>query len=238
MTSWPSLLIIVLLLLESSVSVFATNWQDEFAKMPLPKNATELNEKNVVPTLLPAFKRNPAVKALIFMPGATDEFYFFHRARVTLTNSAPTLLDAIVTLTNQTLIRATVRPPFLVLHTAEDPLEPVSLIEDQSTAERIKKKKFAKHALYDDLDWDGLHPIISFYTDTKTLPGLRSSETFHFFRNSFAAYDLTAWEALEATAMAGKTQFRIQKKKILFEGDPRFLANPPAPKNFLMDRLN
>ena len=60
--------------------------------------------------LLNSFRRNPAVQALIFMPGATDEFYFFRRARARLTNNAPTLLDAVTALTNQTYIRATLEP--------------------------------------------------------------------------------------------------------------------------------
>ena len=77
---------------------------------------TRLDETNCVPVMLKAFQRNPAVKALIFMPGATDEFYFFHRAQVHFTNSAPTLFDAVFALTNHTRICATFHPPFLLLH--------------------------------------------------------------------------------------------------------------------------
>ena len=84
------------------------------------------------------------------MPGATDEFYFFRRARARLTNEAPTLLDAVVALTNQTYVRATLNPPFLLLHTAEDPLEPIAVVEDPRTAERVKGRKFEKHALFED----------------------------------------------------------------------------------------
>ena len=101
-----------------------TTWQEEFAKMPLTEKVSELNRHNCVKVMLGSLQRNPAVKALIFMPGATDEFYFFRRARAALTNSAPTLLDAVSALTNQTYIRATLRPPFLLMRTDEDPLEP------------------------------------------------------------------------------------------------------------------
>ena len=119
-----------------------TTWQEEFAKMPLARRAPELNRSNCVAVMLGSFRRNPAVKGLIFMPGATDEFYFFRRARAQLTNSPPTLLDAVAALTNQTWIRATLRPPFLLLHTAEDPLEPIGVVEDQKAADAIQRRKF------------------------------------------------------------------------------------------------
>ena len=116
-----------------------TNWPEALAKMPLKQPVRELNRSNAVPVMLAAFQRNAAVKALIFMPGATDEFYFFRRVHAQLTNSAPTLLDAVAALTNQTYIRATLRPPFLLLHTAEDPLEPIEVVEDQKTADSIRR---------------------------------------------------------------------------------------------------
>ena len=48
-----------------------TTWQEEFAKMPLTEKAPVLNRHNCVRAML-GLQRNPAVKALIFMPGATD----------------------------------------------------------------------------------------------------------------------------------------------------------------------
>jgi hypothetical protein len=48
---------------------------------------------------------------------------------------------------------------------------------------------------------------------------------------------LTGLEILEALAFAGKTQFKIQKKKILFEGDKRFRARPAVPKDFEPTKL-
>ena len=106
--------------------------------MPLGTNVTQLNRTNCVGIMLGAFQSNDVVKALIFMPGATDEFYFFRRARADLTNSPASLLDAVSALTSQTLIRATFRPPLLLLHTDEDLLEPVIKIEHQPTADKIK----------------------------------------------------------------------------------------------------
>ena len=211
-------------------------WQEEFSRMPLPQPVAQLNQSNCVRLLLSSFRRNAAVKGLVFMPGATDEFYFFHRARAVLVQRCPTLLDAVSALTNQTYIRATLRPPFLLLHTAEDPLEPIEVIEDPRTAERVKHKKFETFALYNDRHWDYLHPILSFGLSAKILPGLHSYSTRHFYRHSFAAFSLNGWEALEAVAFAGKTRFTVKKKKIVFDADTRRMGSVPLPDDFLLRR--
>jgi hypothetical protein len=213
-----------------------TNWQEAFAKMPLAGRPPELNRSNCVAVLLGSFRRNPAVKGLIFMPGATDEFYFFRRARAKLTNSAPTLLDAVAALTNQTYLRATLRPPFLLLHTAQDPLEPIEAVEDQKAADSIRRHSFAKEALFDDRDWDYVEHWLGFYLNTTMIPRPNSRDSNHFFRNSFAAFDLNGWEALEATALASKTKFTVKKSQIVFEGDTRFLGAPPLDGFSLLPR--
>lgn len=214
-------------LLPAAVPLVAQpSWQEEFAKMPLTEKVPELNRHNGVRIMLGSFRRNPAVKALIFMPGATDEFYFFRRAHAALANTSPTLLDAVEALTNQTYIQVTLEPPFLVLHTAEDPLEPLAAVEDQRMAERIKKKRFEKHALFNDRDWDFVQPILAFDLNIHITPGLHVHESNHFFRHSLAEFDLNGWDALRAVALAGKTKFTIQKKRIVFEGDLRYLAKP------------
>jgi hypothetical protein len=202
-------------------------WQDELAKMPLTEKTTELDRSNCVPLLLNSFQRNPNVKALIFMPGATDELYFFRRAHARLTNDAPTLLDAITALTNQTYIQATFFPPFVLLHTVEDPLDVVIKVEDQKTVERLHQKKFEAHAIFNDNDWDFIKPILAFDLDTRLFPGLKTHASNHFFRHSFAEFDLDGWDALRATALADKTKFTVKKKRVVFEGDTRYGKNPP-----------
>jgi hypothetical protein len=225
------------LLLTPFLAAAQPAWQAEFARMPLRSPVTELNRHNCVSVMLASFERNSAVHALIFMPGATDEFYFYHRARASLTNAHPTLLDAVIALTNQTYIRATERPPFLLLHTAEDPLDPVINVRDSKTAERLHRKQFEKHGVFDDRDWDYLQPILSFDLDTRMLPGLYSHESHHFFRHSFAEYNLNGWDALRAVALAGKTAFTVEKKRVVFTGDTRVYAPavPPSP-DFLFEK--
>jgi hypothetical protein len=194
--------------------------------MPLKGAPAVLNRSNAVSVMLTSFQRNPSIKALIFMPGATDEFYFFKRAEARLTNTSPTLLDAVVALTNQTWIQVTEKPPFLLLHTIEDPLELSYTIEHEPTLKRIQGKRFVKTAIYNDQDWDSIHPILSFNLDTRMLPGLNSGDSCHFYRSSFTAYDLTGWEALEVVAYAEKTTFKIKKKTVVFEGDSRRPQKP------------
>jgi len=213
----------------------APSWQEELAKMPLTENVSELNANNCARILFNSFQRNTSVQALILMPGATDELYFFRRAHARLTNAAPTLLDAISALTNQTFIQATFRPPFLLFHTVEDPLEPIVVVEDEPTADRIRRKHFEKHAILRDRDWDYVEPILAFDLDTRLWPGLRSHDSHHFFRHSLAEFDLNGWDALQAIALAGKTTVTIQRKRIVFRGDTRYRELPPNLSDFLID---
>jgi hypothetical protein len=219
----------------ASAADIAPDWNSELARMPLASNVHELTEKNCADVLLPSLHWNPVVKALVFMPGATDEFYFFHRAKAVLTNASPSLADAIGALTNQSLIRVTYRAPFLILHTAEDPIEPVGTIEDQKTAAKIRAKRFTHFAIYNDRKWDEMQPILEFNLNVRVLPGLHSHDTSHFFRHTFCAWELNGIEMLEAMAMAGKTQFTIKKKSVVFAGDLRFLTRPPTPEGFLLN---
>ncbi|HZV35239.1 MAG TPA: hypothetical protein VFB72_11755 [Verrucomicrobiae bacterium] len=206
------------------------SWQSALSRMPLGTNIAQLNRSNCVRILLPALQSNDVVKALIFMPGATDEFYMFRRAKANLTNSSPTLLDAVIALTNQTLIQATFRRPFLLLHTDEDPLDSLMVIEDAKTAERIAGRSFVPHAVYNDRDWDFLLPILKRRLHARFLPALYSMDSFHFYRHSFAAWNLDGWEALQAIALAGKTRFTVGKGVVLFEPDTRVLAVPKVDR--------
>jgi hypothetical protein len=201
-------------------------WEFAFREMPLRSVVTELNRTNCVAVMLAAFQSNAVVKALIFMPGATDEFYMFRRAHAALTNATPSLLDALVALTNQTLIRATFRPPFLLLHTDEDPLEPVTVVKHQKTADKLQRSHFVPHGLYDDRDWDFLQPILKKKLHVDVMPWRFRNSSWHFYRHSFACWGLNGWEALNAAALAGKTKFTVEHNRVVFEPDARFLTTP------------
>lgn len=202
--------------------------------MPLATNVTELNRTNCVGMMLRAFQSNHLVKALIFMPGATDEFYMFHRVKAALTNSSPSLRDAVNALTNQTYIQATFRPPFLLLHTDADPLDPIIHIEHRPTAARFEATRFAQHVIYEDRDWDFVQPMLKKALKADVRPWRSSYDSWHFYRHSLAAWDLTGWEALQAVALAGKTfftvgrthEFLVPRAQIIFESDKRVRSAP------------
>jgi len=204
----------------------AEDWQSALAAMPLGTWSTELNRTNCVEVMLQAFQSNQIVKAVIFMPGATDEFYMFHRAKAQLTNPNASLFDAVTALTNQTLIRATFHAPLLLLHTDEDPLEPLIRVVHQPTAEKLQRRSFLPHALYDDRDWDVLQPVLKKTLKVDVRPWRYSYDTYHFYRHSFAGWGLNGWEALEAIALAGKTTVSVESRRVVFEGDERVRATP------------
>jgi hypothetical protein len=202
--------------------------------MPLGSDVRQLDRTNCVDSLLRAFQSNQVVKALIFMPGATDEFYMFHRAKAQLTNGSPALLDAVIALTNQTLIRATFRPPLLLLHTDEDPLEPMIEVEHQAIADKLKRARFVPHEVLNDRDWDFVQPILKKTLRMNILPWRYSYDSWHFYRHSFAGWGLTGWEALEAVALAGKTRFSVlgntgftlRRPQVIFQCDTRVRTTP------------
>ena len=153
LTKWSGL---ILLLIASQGVSAGEPWQDALAGMPLgvPQNGmTELNRTNCVPLMLDSFQSNGVVKALIFMPGATDELYFFRRAHATLTNANPSLLDAVTALTNQTHIEATFQPPLLLLHTTEDSLDGFATVKNEKTAAKLRQRLVPGRVQLEDADW-------------------------------------------------------------------------------------
>jgi hypothetical protein len=220
------ILVWVWICLAPCVSRAAEPWPDILRQMPLRTNVAQLTQGNCINVMLRAFQSNNTVKALIFMPGATDEFFLFHRARADLTNASPTMLDAVCALTNQTHIRATFLPPLLLLHTDEDPLAPLIDIHDQPTADRLKQAHFVHYVCYNDRDWDYVQPVIRWTLKVSVRPWQYRYDSWHFYRHTFAGWNLTGWEALEAIALAGKTRFAVERKELIFSGDTRVRARP------------
>ena len=212
----PSCALVCLVLLLSICRSKATeSWQGTFHQMPLQTDVQQLNRSNCVAVMLAAFRSNEVVKALIFMPGATDELYMFRRVRASLTNMQPTLLDAVSALTNQTFIRATFRSPFLLLHNEEDHLEPLVNVESDTAVKKLQKKHALPHLEFNDADWDQVQPVLAHRLHVDVRPYRFRPESWHFYRHSLAGWDMTGWEALEAVALANRTSFTIQRAGLL-----------------------
>jgi hypothetical protein len=215
------------------VAACGQRWEDSLAKMTMTP-VRELNRTNCVETMLRAFQKDDLVKGLVFMPGATDEFYFFRRARVAVTNSSPTLLDAVSAVTNQTHIRAMFRQPLLLLRTEEDSTEPDIKVEYPAAQKKLEQLRFGPHLIYNDRDWDALQPTLRKTFRAEVYPFVRSTGSWHFYRHSFAGWHLSAWELLEAVTLAGKSKCVIQKQgglslrrtAMFFEPDRRVQGIP------------
>lgn len=220
---------ILLLALIASISspVFAgQDWQGALSRMPLGRHVTELNRTNCVPLILNAFQSNSVVKAIIFMPGATDELYFFKRARATLSGSNPSLADAITALTKQTYIQADFRPPFLLLHTTEDSLDPIAIARNKSTAAKLQARIVPDRFEFNDSEWDDVRAALKKKLSVSLRPFPNAPTSWHFYRHSFAACGLTQWQLLEAVAMAGQTTFTVHWLTADFQLD---LRSGPTP---------
>lgn len=209
------------LLLLTHLAAADESWQSALSRMPLGTGPVELNRTNCAELILGGFQSNATVKALIFAPGATDELYFFHRVRAIVTNASPSLFDAVVALTNQSPLRAVLRPPLLLLYSREDVLDLDITIKHERTANKLKTGKPVPHIAVIDRDWTQLLGLIKRRIDPTLLPYEGTADSWHFYRHTFASWNLTQWETLEACAIAGKTKFTVIRNGVVFEVDPR-----------------
>ena len=208
----------------------AETWPSALRRMPLGAAVGSLNQTNCAQLMLGEFQSNATVKALIFMPGATDELFFFRRVQVNLTNAEPSLLDALVALTNQSPLRVTFHPPFLLVYSEEDVLELAVTIQHPRTVDKLKAGKPIPHVLTLDRDWNQLLALIKKPISATLWPYRGTRESWHFYRHTFAGWNLTPWETLEAAALAGKTQFTVRRGTVVFEIDPRNGTIPQLEK--------
>jgi hypothetical protein len=217
-----------------SMTVFADEtWQNALGRMPLSipqSGTTELNQTNCVSLVLNAFQSNDVVKALIFMPGATDELYFFRRAHATLTNTNPSLLDAVAALTNQTHIQATFQPPLLLLHTTEDALNVIAIVKNKSTAAKLRQTILPGCVLFNDSDWDTVRTSLKGKLSVGLRPFSNAPDSWHFYRHNFAACGVTEFQLLEAVALANKTTFTVHWLTADFCADKRNGTTPKLEK--------
>jgi hypothetical protein len=130
--------------------------------------------------------------------------------------SAPvTLARAIDALTNQTRIRATFRSPFLLLHTDADPVQPKIAAYNQRTREHLTRMTFDSKVHFDDNDWDFIQPLLKKRLKMDIRPWRYSQDSVHFYRSALAGWNLTAWETLEAVALASQTRITVERKAFL-----------------------
>jgi hypothetical protein len=187
----------------------AESWQDVLGQMPFKTGVTTLTRTNAIPLILDAFESNSVVKALVFMPGAADEFVFLRRAQVTLNEANSSLAGVITALTNQTYIRVCFHPPLLLLYTTEDDLGPIATIKSKSALSRLQARTVPGRLYFCDSNWDFTRRAIGGKVNIGVRPFSNSPSSWHFWPNNFVAYNLNQWELLESVALSGKTTLTL-----------------------------
>lgn len=185
--------------------------------MPLPAAAT-LNRSNAVDVLLGAFQSNGVIKAIVILPGVSDDFYLIHRDAPALNLRATNLWEGIVALTNATAMRVTWREPFVLLHAgAREVLRASIRIEDMAMAGRLKLKNLPERVLHLDAHWETIQPALERALGRRVRPEGASTEAWHFNRHNLTGANLTGWELLEAVSLTGGTTVTVQKLGIHFQ---------------------
>jgi hypothetical protein len=185
--------------------------------MPLPSPAPLLNRDNAVCVLLDAFRSNDLVKALVFLPGVADDFYLVNRDRARLNLRATNLWEGIRALTNATAIRAVFRPPFLLLHTDDDRLEPRVIapsLQAEPTPGAPAHRLPRLH--YCDAAWSAVQPTLRTVLARDIHPEGGASEAGHFDRPSLAGWNLTTLEALQVLSLATRTVVEVRTADVVF----------------------
>jgi hypothetical protein len=72
-----------------------------------------------------------------------------------------------------------------------------------------------------DRDWNQLLDVTKKRIGATLKPCRGSIYSWHFYRHTFAGWNLSPWETLEAAALAGKTKFTVLRGTVVFEVDPR-----------------
>lgn len=195
----------------------AQTWEEDLAQLPFQTGDNELASTNCAQVLLGAFHAGEKVKAMVFLPGAVDELYTFHRVKVPLSGET-NLLQAIVSLTNHSMVRLTCRPPLLFLHGTADTTDAKITIDDDRTAERLKRSSLPDFS-FNDRDWDAVQPTLSWGLKVEVKPWKNSPDSWHFYRQTLAGGGLNGWAAIQAFALSAKARATIKHKVVVFEPD-------------------
>jgi hypothetical protein len=222
----------ILLLLLPHLLRAEEKWAAALEGIPLQLLNSQLHRTNCVEVILKSFRSNPVLKGIVFLPGATDELYLNRRVEPRLTSPAPSLFDGIDAITNGGFIRATFRPPLLLLHTDSDPLEPIIVEEPDATASSFNQKATPSELLYLDGNWEKIQPDLRRWLGTSVVPAGSSRASWHFYRHNLCGFHLSGKEVLQAVCLSGKTRATINRHggllrnriQVVFYPDTRILS--------------
>ena len=99
-------------------------------------------------------------------------------------------------------------------------------IQHERTAEKLKTGKPVPHLVVIDRDWSQSLKVMKKRIGPTLIPYEGTSDSWHFYRHTFASWNLSQWEALEACALAGKTKFTVIRNGVIFQLDERIGTVP------------
>lgn len=221
-----ALLVCLLLLASIRLLQAGADWTTALRNMPLQLGNTALDRTNCVERILKSFQPNSAVKGIVFLPGATDELYLLRRVEPRLISPAPSLWESIHSLTNGGFIRATFRPPFLLLHTDSDLLKPMVAEEPGLVLPPAKGEGAVPKLLCIDRNWEKLQPDLEHWLGVSVGPSGSNRKSWHFYRHNLTGFQLSRHELLEAVCLSGKTRASIDKHGGLLRNRIQIVFSP------------
>lgn len=216
MKATVSFVLALVLFGESRVAFAQTTWQEALARMPLPGGAEPIERENAIRRILQGLQADSLIKAIVVLPAVSDDLYLINRDKPKLNLRANNLAEAIAALTNASEIRATFTPPFLLLHRKEDFLSPQSIVKDAAAAQRLRGEAHLPYAVFLDMHWKKLRPILHKALRPSVHPRGTSQDSWHFARHNLAGWNLTDWELLTAVSLSGSTSYAVGKGRVTF----------------------
>jgi len=210
------LALVILICVVHGVSCGQT-WSEALRTMPVPVSALPIERSNCISVCLTNFQSNAVVKALIFLPGISDDLYLINRDKPPLGITATNVFEALTRLTSVTRWALTFNAPFLLVHLARDVQTPAILARDSRTRLLLQEHRSFPYLVCTDMRWDSLQPILQNGLKRGIRPEPRSEDAWHFARHNFAAWGLTDWELLSAISITARTKVVIEKKRIRLE---------------------
>ncbi len=209
--------LLLIALVFAALDSMGESWKNVLAAMPLPQSALPLRRENCISICLTNFRSNAVVKALIFLPGVSDDLYLIDRDKKDLAIEAGNLFEALCRLTNSTRLSIIFREPFLLVHTARDRCEPAIIFNHSSTVTTLMERRSIPELVCSDAHWDSIQPILQKSLHMRVRPLTGSKDDWHFNRHNLAAYGATDLELVSALSLTARTTASIQRKRVIFD---------------------
>lgn len=185
--------------------------------MPLP--TAPLTRSNAIRLILQSFVANDAVRAVVVLPGAVDDFHLVHRETPLPAITGRTLAGALEALTNATAWRLTFDPvrARLLIHTAAERVIPEVRVEGQGVEARLQQRRSRSKLRWIDARWSSVQPALEQALGRWVKPQPDADEAGHFERVNLAGQGLSELELLEAVSLASGTRLVVGRREVRFE---------------------